>query len=64
MTDSIVEILLVEDNPSDVELALRALKKNQLANQIHVVRNGAEALDFLCSFDLRCTMLGATRSRS
>jgi CheY-like chemotaxis protein len=53
MTDSIVEILLVEDNPSDVELALRALKKNQLANQIHVVRDGAEALDFLCSFDLR-----------
>jgi two-component system response regulator len=47
MTDSIVEILLVEDNPSDVELALHALKKNQLANQIHVVRDGAEALDFL-----------------
>jgi CheY-like chemotaxis protein len=47
MTDSLVEILLVEDNPSDVELALRALKKNQLANQIHVVRDGAEALDFL-----------------
>jgi two-component system response regulator len=47
MNDSIVEILLVEDNPSDVELALRALKKIQLANQIHVVHDGAEALDFL-----------------
>jgi CheY-like chemotaxis protein len=56
MTASIVEILLVEDNPSDVELALRALKKNQLANQIHVVRDGAEALDFLF-----CT--GAYRDR-
>lgn len=47
MNDSIVEILLVEDNPSDVELALRALKKTQLANQIHVVHDGAEAMDFL-----------------
>jgi two-component system, response regulator len=42
-----VEILLVEDNPDDVELALHALKKNHLANRIEVVRDGAEALDFL-----------------
>lgn len=41
------EILLVEDNPDDVELALHALKKNKLANQIEVVRDGAEALDFV-----------------
>jgi two-component system response regulator len=47
MTDNIVEILLVEDNPNDVELALHALKKNNLANRIHVVRDGAEALDFI-----------------
>jgi two-component system response regulator len=42
-----VEILLVEDNPNDVELTLRALKKHNLANRIHVVRDGAEALEFL-----------------
>ena len=41
-----VEILLVEDNPNDVELTLRALKKHNLANNVMVVRNGAEALDF------------------
>ena len=42
-----VEILLVEDNPSDVELTIRALKKNNLANSVHVVSDGAEALNFL-----------------
>jgi CheY-like chemotaxis protein len=47
MTKSVVEILLVEDNANDVELTLRALKKVNLANRIHVVRDGAEALDFL-----------------
>jgi CheY-like chemotaxis protein len=40
-------ILLVEDDPADVELTLRALKAINLANRIHVVRDGAEALDFL-----------------
>jgi len=45
--DSIVEILLVEDNPRDVELALRALKKNNLANHVHVVKDGEEALEFI-----------------
>ncbi len=42
-----VEILLVEDNPNDRELTLRALKENNMANHIHVVADGAEALDFL-----------------
>jgi two-component system response regulator len=42
-----VEILLVEDNPNDVELALRALKKHNLANKVHVVKNGAEALEYI-----------------
>lgn len=42
-----VDILLVEDNPNDVELTLRALKKNNILNSIHVVHDGAEALDFL-----------------
>ncbi len=42
-----VEILLVEDNDADAELTLLALRENKLANQIHLVRDGAEALDFL-----------------
>jgi CheY-like chemotaxis protein len=47
MRDNTVEILLVEDNPRDVDLTLRALKKHNLANKVHVVRDGQEALDFL-----------------
>jgi two-component system, response regulator len=42
-----IEILLVEDNPNDAELALRALKKNRLANNIIRVCDGEEALDFI-----------------
>jgi two-component system, response regulator len=42
-----VEILLVEDNPADVELAIRALKRNNIANSIIVVNDGEEALDFI-----------------
>lgn len=42
-----VEILLVEDNNSDAELTLRALKKNNLANQIVIVTDGEEALNFI-----------------
>jgi CheY-like chemotaxis protein len=40
-------LLLVEDNPDDEALTLRALKKNNISNEIVVVRDGAEALDFL-----------------
>jgi two-component system response regulator len=46
-TKTIVEILLVEDNPNDVELTLHALQAHNLANRIHVVRDGAEALEFI-----------------
>jgi two-component system response regulator len=43
----IVEVLLVEDNPHDAELTIRSLKKNNLANNIFVVEDGADALDFI-----------------
>lgn len=46
MTD-VVEILLIEDNPHDVELALHAFAKHNIANGIEVARDGLEALDFL-----------------
>jgi two-component system response regulator len=42
-----VEILLVEDNPTDAELAIRALKKSNLANKLVWVKDGVEALDFV-----------------
>jgi len=42
-----MEIILVEDNPHDAELTLRALKKRGLANNVQVLQDGAEALDFV-----------------
>jgi len=42
-----VDILLVEDNPADAELALRTLRKGKLANHITWVKDGAEALEFI-----------------
>ena len=42
-----VDVLLVEDNPHDLELTLRALDKHNLANKVVVARDGAEALDFI-----------------
>ena len=42
-----VEILLVEDNQSDVELTLQAFQKAHLANPVHVLRDGREALDYI-----------------
>ena len=48
MTDmNEIEILLVEDNPHDVEMTLRALKRNNITNEVQVVKDGAEALDYL-----------------
>ncbi|WP_020475453.1 response regulator [Zavarzinella formosa] len=51
MADAAVEILLVEDNPNDVKLALRAFQKHNLANRVQVVRDGAEALEFIFCTD-------------
>jgi two-component system, response regulator len=45
--EDVVEVLLVEDNPRDAELTIRALKRHNLANQLFHVEDGAEALDFL-----------------
>ncbi|MGH8749378.1 MAG: response regulator [Burkholderiales bacterium] len=42
-----VEILLVEDTPADAEMTLRALRRNNLANRVHWVKDGAVALDFM-----------------
>jgi len=47
MSDQEVDILLVEDNETDLELALRALRKVNLANRVLAVRDGAQALDFV-----------------
>ncbi|HEX8815895.1 MAG TPA: response regulator [Terriglobales bacterium] len=47
MVDRQIEILLVEDNNDDIELTLHALRKENLANSIHVARDGEEALEFL-----------------
>lgn len=52
-------ILLVEDRPDDVELTIRAFKKNQIANEVVVARDGAEALDYLF-----CTSKHAGREAS
>jgi two-component system response regulator len=49
MTSKAVDILLIEDNPNDAELAMRALKKNNLSNSILHLQDGEEALDYLFS---------------
>ena len=54
-----VEILLVEDNPHDAEMLIRALKKNNFLNKVFWVKDGAEALDFL-----KCTGTYADRDPS
>jgi two-component system response regulator len=44
---NVVDILLVEDNPQDAELTIRALKKHNITNRLIVLEDGAEALDFI-----------------
>jgi two-component system, response regulator len=48
--DNEVDILLVEDNPNDAELAIRAFKKSNLAGEVIRVSDGEEALDFITGF--------------
>ena len=45
--NKLLDILLVEDNPNDAELAIRALRKNNLANKLLRIEDGAEALDYI-----------------
>jgi len=45
--EGVVEIVLVEDNPDDVELALKALRRSGIANEIRVLRDGVEAVEYL-----------------
>lgn len=47
LDDQGVDILLVEDNPNDVRLALHAFERNNLANRVRVIRDGAEALEYV-----------------
>jgi two-component system, response regulator len=47
MNQEKVEIVLIEDNPADVELTLKALKKNNLENHVRVLTDGEEAVDYL-----------------
>ena len=47
MTTNNIEILLVDDDPSDIELTIHVLRSNHLANSIHVAEDGEEALDFV-----------------
>jgi len=42
-----VQILIVEDNPNDAELTIRALKKHNLANEVYIAEDGEEAIDFI-----------------
>jgi CheY-like chemotaxis protein len=48
-----IEILLVEDDPDDIELTLRALGRRNLANRVHIARDGVEALEYLRPEDPR-----------
>ena len=47
MAEERVEILLAEDNAEDAEMTMRALRRNNLANRLHWVKDGAQALDYL-----------------
>ena len=47
MNESTIDILLVEDNPQDIELTMRTLKKHDIANKVFVVMDGEEAIEFL-----------------
>jgi two-component system, response regulator len=47
MLESVLDVLLVEDNPADIEMTLDALKENHLANRVKILRDGQEAVDYI-----------------
>ncbi len=49
--DGQIDILLVEDNPEDAEMTMRALRRHNLVNRLHWVKDGAEALEYLLAKD-------------
>jgi two-component system, chemotaxis family, response regulator Rcp1 len=51
-----IEILLVEDNPGDILLTLETFKVAKIRNQVHVVSNGREAMDYLCKMMATMTL--------
>lgn len=63
MKNQTSEILLVEDNPNDVELELRGFKKNNLINLVFVVKDGAEALDYLFETGLYAGQTGYVKPK-
>ncbi len=61
MADGLIDILLVDDNPDDVELALHALNRDQVPRRIQIARDGAEALEIL--FEARATAIAESAHR-
>jgi len=61
--DTAVEVLLVEDNPTDAELCMRALRKHQLANKLLWVKDGAEALEVLLQTGAHANTRGDVRPK-
>jgi len=63
MENKIVEILLIEDNPYEAELAIRSLKKYNFTNNLHHIDDGAEALDFIFERGKYESQQGRTKPR-
>jgi CheY-like chemotaxis protein len=61
LQDTMLDILLVEDNPNDAELALHALRKHNLANRVAWVKDGEQALDYLFKRGAYAKMNGLPR---
>lgn len=59
-TSEVIDILLVEDNPHDAELTIRAIRKRNIINPLHLVEDGAEALDFVFGRGAHAERKGST----